>query len=460
MSTTSAVPSMPNSSNSSLQVKSSSSGTGQNGSSTSTGTRSTSSNGTSGGGSLSVTILSAYDLPAVEQPVSVTLSCLGQSVSTGAPSARHKDRNSFKFPNQPLVLNAPLAQLYNATATLTVNYRVIDKNVSATLQLQSLKIQQVTWLILNLAPDGGNTTTNNSANSTNSDDVPPTLRLQVELSGPYRPEIAALMSVGNAWFGFVDQTQGGINGLLQSLPPLPDKKYFLVPAVPLATALVVLSPIVIGVLVVGLPFLLPIVVVLLSTLIGLSGVFVATYFSTEDGRSYVANVLQPAVQMILSTTSGQRLVYETGPRPTPVSVARILLPKQLMGKLLVSLLIDLLGSSSYLLPFVGEGFDLAWAPIQTILIMAMYDAVSPNLKYISFLEEILPFTDVVPSATIGWLIEFGPPLILKTAAGGSAGAAANADAAVAILADKMQTHMSALANANTAALLNKSSRTT
>ena len=55
---------------------------------------------------------------------------------------------------------------------------------------------------------------------------------------------------------------------------------------------------------------------------------------------------------------------------------------------------------------VGEGFDVAWAPIQTIMIMAMYDHVAPNLKYLSFVEEILPLTDIVPSATIGWLYEF------------------------------------------------------
>ena len=69
-----------------------------------------------------------------------------------------------------------------------------------------------------------------------------------------------------------------------------------------------------------------------------------------------------------------------------------------------------IGSSSYLLPVVGEGFDLAWAPAQTVLIMAMYDSTSPNLKYVSFLEEVLPFTDIVPSATIGWACEFIPIL--------------------------------------------------
>jgi hypothetical protein len=82
-------------------------------------------------------------------------------------------------------------------------------------------------------------------------------------------------------------------------------------------------------------------------------------------------------------------------------------------KLLWSLAIDAIGSSSYLVPFAGESFDVAWAPLQTILIMALYEHVTPNLKYVSFLEEILPFTDVIPSATLGWLAEFGYPIAMN-----------------------------------------------
>jgi hypothetical protein len=46
-----------------------------------------------------------------------------------------------------------------------------------------------------------------------------------------------------------------------------------------------------------------------------------------------------------------------------------------------------------------------------ILLGAMYDDVMPNLKYIGFFEEILPFTDVIPSATLGWTKEFGPGIL-------------------------------------------------
>ena len=85
----------------------------------------------------------------------------------------------------------------------------------------------------------------------------------------------------------------------------------------------------------------------------------------------------------------------------------------MVGKLIVSLVIDFIGSSSYLLPLVGEAFDLAWAPIQTIFIMALYDESMPSLKYISFMEEILPFTDVLPSGMLGWVREFSPLLMTE-----------------------------------------------
>jgi len=83
----------------------------------------------------------------------------------------------------------------------------------------------------------------------------------------------------------------------------------------------------------------------------------------------------------------------------------------MVGKLILSLVIDFIGSCSYLLPVVGEGFDLAWAPIQTIFLMAMYDDRMPGLKYVSFIEEILPFTDLLPSGTLGWVREFSPLLM-------------------------------------------------
>jgi hypothetical protein len=201
------------------------------------------------------------------------------------------------------------------------------------------------------------------------------------------------------------------DNILSKLPSM-DPKYFLIPAAPVAAILVVSAPVLIGVMTVTLPVALPVLVVLGVVLALLTGLVGFVYSSTRQGRSQIGGALSPVSHTFLSTAAGQTLVYDTGPRPTPVKVARNLLPEQIWGRLIVSLFIDLIGSSSYLLPGVGECIDVAWAPIQTVLIMAMYDDTSPNLKYVSFIEEILPFTDIVPSATIGWMAEFGVPMIL------------------------------------------------
>jgi hypothetical protein len=93
--------------------------------------------------------------------------------------------------------------------------------------------------------------------------------------------------------------------------------------------------------------------------------------------------------------------------PTPVSIARLLLPgpERIWGRLIVSIIIDIIGVISHV------GLDWIWAPIQTILIMALYEATIPSAKYVSFVEEILPFTDIIPTATIAWFIQHGRNVI-------------------------------------------------
>jgi hypothetical protein len=350
----------------------------------------------------------------------VSLSLQDAAVKTGPPSARHKDRNSYRFvANQTLRVECPLRQLYTSKALLTVEYKNPRENLCCELVCKTVHVHETTWLILNLEKTPTNTSTTATPTATpvmnSEEEVVPTLRLQVRLEGPYRTEIAALVSLGNHWFHCMDRAEIASQKVVKQLPSIPIK-YLLVPTVPLVTAVVVLSPIFIGVLVVGLPVFLPIIVVVGGVLLGLSAVVGLLAASTKSGRVTIGTALAPMYHTLLSTPSGQTLVYETGPRPTPVSLARSILPTDLYGKLLVSLIIDALGSSSYLLPLVGEAIDVAWAPLQTILIMAMYDSVSPNLKYVSFIEELLPLTDVLPSATIGWLTEFGPqlfPALLK-----------------------------------------------
>jgi hypothetical protein len=77
-------------------------------------------------------------------------------------------------------------------------------------------------------------------------------------------------------------------------------------------------------------------------------------------------------------------------------------------KLLVSIFIDILGSASYILDFfgffvVGEITDLIFAPISATLVYLLYG--NKTLAWINGIEEILPYTDFIPTATMGWFYE-------------------------------------------------------
>lgn len=74
-------------------------------------------------------------------------------------------------------------------------------------------------------------------------------------------------------------------------------------------------------------------------------------------------------------------------------------------KLISALLIDLLGLTTYFLPVIGESGDWVWGPISGILIFMLF----PNRKYMVFsgiMEEMLPFTDFIPTAYLTWRLDY------------------------------------------------------
>ena len=74
-----------------------------------------------------------------------------------------------------------------------------------------------------------------------------------------------------------------------------------------------------------------------------------------------------------------------------------------LTKLLVSILIDLVGIATYALPAVGEVGDLAWAPVSAYLVYSLYG--NRLLAGLAFAEELLPGLDIIPTATIAWILE-------------------------------------------------------
>lgn len=72
--------------------------------------------------------------------------------------------------------------------------------------------------------------------------------------------------------------------------------------------------------------------------------------------------------------------------------------------LALGLLFDAIGMLSFTIPFLGEFSDIVWAPIAALLMSRMYKGVVGKVAGIfAFLEEILPFTDVIPSFTLTWI---------------------------------------------------------
>jgi hypothetical protein len=66
---------------------------------------------------------------------------------------------------------------------------------------------------------------------------------------------------------------------------------------------------------------------------------------------------------------------------------------------------DLLGMATYAIPGLGEFADIVWAPISGFVFYLLFGGRFGLLGgVLNFAEEIIPFTDVIPSFTIGWLV--------------------------------------------------------
>lgn len=63
---------------------------------------------------------------------------------------------------------------------------------------------------------------------------------------------------------------------------------------------------------------------------------------------------------------------------------------------------DVAGDASELIPILGEFTDVAFAPAEAALLQVLFK--SPLISAFGFAEEILPFTDVVPTFTMSWIL--------------------------------------------------------
>ncbi|MEO6188013.1 MAG: hypothetical protein ABIO82_07330 [Ginsengibacter sp.] len=76
-----------------------------------------------------------------------------------------------------------------------------------------------------------------------------------------------------------------------------------------------------------------------------------------------------------------------------------------LPRLSFCILFDIIGFTSYLLPVIGEAEDILWAPISGIIFYLMFGKRMGVFGGVfSFLEEILPGLDFIPTFTIAWFI--------------------------------------------------------
>ncbi|ATL46586.1 hypothetical protein COR50_04990 [Chitinophaga caeni] len=71
------------------------------------------------------------------------------------------------------------------------------------------------------------------------------------------------------------------------------------------------------------------------------------------------------------------------------------------------ILLDLVGCASYIFPVLGEVSDVIWAPIAAIIYYRMFKGPLGTFgSMFTFIEELFPGSDVLPSFTLGWLIQY------------------------------------------------------
>ena len=83
------------------------------------------------------------------------------------------------------------------------------------------------------------------------------------------------------------------------------------------------------------------------------------------------------------------------------------LTKDDLGLLIVCILIDAVGDTDLLFALPFAGWDYAWAPLSALLLRAILG--SNALGGIELIKELLPGTDIIPVATIGWLLAYAYP---------------------------------------------------
>ena len=80
--------------------------------------------------------------------------------------------------------------------------------------------------------------------------------------------------------------------------------------------------------------------------------------------------------------------------------------KHFLPHIAICIAMDLIGMFTYALPALGEFADIIWAPFSAMIFYKLFGGrIGLIGGALNFLEEVLPFTDIIPSFTIAWFIK-------------------------------------------------------
>ena len=72
------------------------------------------------------------------------------------------------------------------------------------------------------------------------------------------------------------------------------------------------------------------------------------------------------------------------------------------------IIMDLIGYASFSIPVLAEISDVIWAPVSAFIFLKTFGGRVGRIGSVfNFIEEVLPFTDFIPSFSIAWLIRNG-----------------------------------------------------
>jgi hypothetical protein len=80
--------------------------------------------------------------------------------------------------------------------------------------------------------------------------------------------------------------------------------------------------------------------------------------------------------------------------------------KIFLPNIAICIIMDVIGMATYSFPVLGEFGDIVWAPVSAYVFYKLFGGRFGLIGgVLNFLEEIVPYTDIIPSFTIAWFIK-------------------------------------------------------